>query len=171
MKKAIALVMMGALPVLIGCKSESSDKTDDTGTQTATKTETPTQQPTQQPAEPEIFTKASGVRYQELVVGTGAEAALGSKVQCHYTLWLGDSTGLQKGQFLQSSKTNNQPFACTLGQGLINGWSEGMVGMKEGGTRRLFIPWEQGYGAEGRPPMIPAKTNLIFEIDFLKAMQ
>ena len=43
-----------------------------------------------------------------------------------------------------------------------------MVGMKEGGTRRLFVPWEQGYGAQGRPPMIPAKTNLIFEIDFVQ---
>jgi FKBP-type peptidyl-prolyl cis-trans isomerase len=167
MKKAIALVMMAALPVLIGCKSKSEGETSETTAETAAATETPAQQPT----EPEIFSKPSGVRYQELVVGTGVEAALGMKLECHYTLWLGDSTGLQKGQFLQSSKDSNQPFTCTLGQGLINGWSDGMVGMKEGGTRRLFIPWEQGYGAQGRPPMIPGMTNLIFEIDFLKAQQ
>jgi len=166
MKKAIALVMMAALPVLIGCKSESSDKTDDTTAQTAAKTETPTQQPT----EPEIFSKPSGVRYQELVVGTGAEAALGMKVECHYTLWFADSTGLQKVQRFQSSKDSNQPFQCQLGVRLIPGWSEGMTGMKEGGTRRIYIPWELGYGAQGGGP-IPAKTNLVFEIDFLKALQ
>jgi len=127
---------------------------------------------TEKAVKQEILSKPSGVRYQELVVGKGVEAALGSQVQCHYTLWLGDSTGLVKtGEMLQSSKTNNQPFTCTLGQGLINGWSDGMVGMKEGGTRRLFIPWAQGYGAQGRPPMIPAKTNLIFEIEYLKAVK
>jgi FKBP-type peptidyl-prolyl cis-trans isomerase FkpA len=170
MKKAIALVMMVALPVLIGCKSESSDKTDDTAAQTATKTETPTQQPTQQPAEPEIFSKPSGVRYQELVVGTGKEAVNQMPVECHYTLWFADSTGLQKVQRFQSSKDSNQPFQCQLGVRLIPGWSEGMLGMKEGGTRRIYIPWALGYGAQGGGP-IPPKTNLIFEIDFLKAMQ
>ena len=58
----------------------------------------------QKPVEPEILSKPSGVRYQELVVGKGVEAALGTKLVCHYTVWLADSTGLVKGQFLQSSK-------------------------------------------------------------------
>ena len=149
MKKAVTVLLAIALIACVGCKKEQKG-----------------------PMEPEIFSKPSGVRYQELVVGAGAEAALGSQVQCHYTLWLGDSTGLVKvGEMLQSSKTNNQPFTCTLGQGLINGWSDGMVGMKEGGTRRLFVPWSQGYGEQGRPPVIPAKTNLIFEIEYLKAVK
>jgi len=167
MKKTIAVLMMAALPVLIGCKSESGETAETAGDTAATVAETPT--PT--PAEPEIMSKPSGVRYQELVVGTGVEAANQMKVDCHYTLWFADSTGLQKVQRFQSSKDNNgQPFTCTLGQRLIPGWSEGMIGMKEGGTRRIYIPWELGYGAQGGGP-IPPKTNLIFEIDFLKAVQ
>ena len=148
MKRTVTSLLAIALIGIVGCKTEKG------GTM-----------------ETEILSKPSGVRYQELVVGTGVEAALGSQVQCHYTLWLGDSTGLVKGERLQSSKDTNQPFTCTLGRGLINGWSDGMVGMKEGGTRRIFIPWAQGYGAQGRPPMIPAKSNLIFEIEYLKAVK
>ena len=164
MMRMITLALMLALVMAVGCQSSDSTKIDSAATQQ--KTEKAVEK--DKAAEPEMLSKASGVRYQELVVGKGAEAALGTKLVCHYTLWLGDSTGLVKGQFLQSSKDGGQPFTCTLGQNLINGWSDGMVGMKEGGTRRLFIPWEQGYGAQGRPPMIPAKTNLIFEIDFVQ---
>jgi FKBP-type peptidyl-prolyl cis-trans isomerase len=148
MKRTVTSLLAIALIAFVGCKTEKRE-----------------------PMEPEILSKPSGVRYQDLVVGKGVEAVLGSQVQCHYTVWLGDSTGLVKGQFLQSSKDTNQPFTCTLGQALIAGWSDGMVGMKEGGTRRIFIPWEQGYGAQGRPPMIPAKTNLVFEIEFLSAVK
>jgi FKBP-type peptidyl-prolyl cis-trans isomerase len=148
MKRTVTSLLAIALIAFVGCKTEKRE-----------------------PLEPEILSKPSGVRYQDLVVGKGVEAVLGSQVQCHYTLWLGDSTGLVKGQFLQSSKDTNQPFTCTLGQSLIAGWSDGMVGMKEGGTRRIFIPWEQGYGVQGRPPMIPAKTNLVFEIEFLSAVK
>ena len=165
MKKAIALVMMAALPVLVGCKSESGETAENTA-ETATTAETPTEQPT----ESEIVTKPSGVRYQELVVGEGVEAVDQMRVECHYTLWFSDSTGLQKVQRFQSSKDSNQPFQCQLGVRLIPGWSDGMIGMKEGGTRRIFVPWEQGYGAAGGGP-IPPKTNLVFEIDFLKALQ
>jgi len=166
MKKAIALVMMAALSALIGCKSDSGGEPAQTSTETAATAETPAQEP----AEPEMMTKPSGVRYQELVVGTGSEAVDQMRVECHYTLWFADSTGLQKVQRFQSSKDSNQPFQCQLGVRLIPGWSEGMIGMKEGGTRRILIPWELGYGAEGGGP-IPPKTNLIFEIDFLKALQ
>jgi folate-dependent tRNA-U54 methylase TrmFO/GidA len=80
------------------------------------------------------------------------------------------ATGLVAGKRLQSSKDRGQTFTCTLGQNLIEGWSEGMVGMKEGGTRRLFVPWKLGYGERGMGSMIPAKADLVFEIDFVKAL-
>ncbi len=165
MKKIIVLTLAMALIASVSGQSQTpAPKADSAAAK-------PKTEKAEKAVEPEMLSKASGVRYQELVVGKGVEAALGSQVQCHYTLWLGDSTGLKKGQMLQSSKTNNQPMTCTLGQGLINGWSDGMVGMKEGGTRRLYIPWAQGYGAQGRPPMIPGKSNLIFEIEYLKAVK
>lgn len=128
------------------------------------------EKPKEQPKEPEIQTKQSGVRYQDLVVGKGKEAIRGMKVDCHYTLWLAaDSTGTQKGKKIDSSHDRNKSFQCTLGQGLIEGWSDGMIGMKEGGSRRLFIPWKLGY-PNGAGNAIPPKTNLIFEIEFLSAM-
>jgi len=119
--------------------------------------------------EPAMMKTESGVRYQDLVIGKGNTAAIGSKVTCHYTLWLADSTGLVKGKRLQSSKDGGQPFDCTLGTNLIKGWSDGSVGMQEGGVRRLYIPWELGYGAKGMGQMIPPMSNLIFEIEYVKA--
>jgi|WetSurMetagenome_2_1015567.scaffolds.fasta_scaffold1032394_1 peptidylprolyl isomerase len=161
MKKIVALTLA---MVLIGSVSGQSQTVAPKADSASAK------QKTEKAVEPPILSKPSGVRYQDLVVGKGVEAALGSPVQCHYTLWLADSTGLKKGQMIQSSKTNNQPLTCTLGQGLINGWSDGMVGMKEGGTRRLYIPWQQAYGAQGGRG-IPGKANLIFEIEYLKAVK
>lgn len=118
--------------------------------------------------EPVIHTTESGVRFQDLVVGTGAECEMGSKVDCHYTLWFADSTGEKQKRF-QSSKDGGRSFQCTLGRGLIKGWSDGMVGMKEGGTRRMIISPELGYGKGGRG--IPADQWLVFEIDFIKLMK
>ncbi|RME22574.1 MAG: FKBP-type peptidyl-prolyl cis-trans isomerase [Candidatus Zixiibacteriota bacterium] len=110
----------------------------------------------------------SGVRYQDLVVGKGKECKMGSQVECHYTLWFADSTGKKIKRF-QSSKDTGRTFRCTLGYRLIKGWSDGMVGMKEGGTRRLIIPPELGYGKGGGP--IPPNQWLVFEIDFLKLIK
>lgn len=120
--------------------------------------------------EPEIFTKESGIKYQDLVVGEGKECVDRMRLECHYTLWLADNTGMVKRQRLQSSKDGGRPFQCQIGVQLIQGWSDGMRGMKEGGTRRLYIPWELGYGERGMGAMIPGKSNLIFEIDFIRAL-
>lgn len=119
---------------------------------------------------PKFFTTELGVKYQDLVVGEGAECALGTKLVCHYTLWFADSLGNKETRF-QSSKDSTangpgQPFTCTLGQRLIKGWSDGMVGMKEGGTRLLIVKPELGYGAGDRG--IPPNQTLVFEIDFLE---
>jgi FKBP-type peptidyl-prolyl cis-trans isomerase len=119
---------------------------------------------------PKMITTPSGLRYEDIKVGTGKVAIDSMMVQCHYTLWLADSTGLVKGKMLQSSKDRGMVMACQLGVGLIAGWSEGMMGMKEGGVRTLYVPWKLGYGEPGRPPMIPSKANLIFEIEFVKAI-
>lgn len=115
--------------------------------------------------EPEVKVTESGVKYQELVLGEGKECKIGSRVDCHYTLWFGDKDGNKIKRF-QSSKDYGKSFQCTLGQGLIKGWSDGMVGMKEGGTRRLIISPELGYGKGGRG--IPPDQWLVFEIEYLK---
>ncbi len=117
--------------------------------------------------EPEWIKTESGLKYRDIIVGEGVVATDGMKVECHYTLWNSDPLG-DRGKKIQSSKTTGRTFHCQIGTGLIKGWSEGMIGMKEGGTRQLLIPPDIGYGKRGKPPVIPANATLMFEIEFIK---
>ncbi len=114
-------------------------------------------------------TTKSGLKWRDKVVGKGTEAKLKMPVSCHYTVWLSDKDG-KKGKLVQSSK-EGQPLQCTIGVRLIQGWSEGMVGMKEGGTRELIVHPDIGYGSQAKGDMIPANSTLYFEIDFLNEVK
>lgn len=109
---------------------------------------------------------ASGLQYEDTIVGTGAEAVAGSRVKVHYTGWLyhDDKTGAK----FDSSKDRGQPFVFGLGGGqVIKGWDEGVQGMKVGGARRLVIPADLGYGARGAGGVIPPNATLLFEVELL----
>jgi FKBP-type peptidyl-prolyl cis-trans isomerase FkpA len=107
-------------------------------------------------------TTASGLIIEELKVGTGAEAAAGQHVSVHYTGWLTDGTKFD------SSKDRGDPFEFPLGAGhVIRGWDEGVQGMKVGGSRKLTIPADLGYGACGAGGVIPPNATLVFEVDLL----
>lgn len=116
-----------------------------------------------------------GIKYFDKVEGTGKAIKMGDKFECHYTLWFADENGEKKTRF-QSSKDANprsgkvETFKWTLGQGLIQGWSDGMNGMKEGGTRVLAVPSKYGYGPNSNGP-IPGNQNLIFEIELIKVIE
>lgn len=113
----------------------------------------------------EMTTTASGLQYQDLAVGEGAEAQPGSPVTVHYTGWLEDGTEFD------SSLDSGQPFQFVLGQGgVIPGWDEGVAGMKEGGKRRLVIPSDLAYGPQGYGP-IPPDATLTFEVELLEVGQ
>jgi FKBP-type peptidyl-prolyl cis-trans isomerase FkpA len=108
------------------------------------------------------ITSATGLVYEEVTVGTGAEAQRGQHVTVHYTGWLTDGTKFD------SSKDRNDPFVFSLGAGqVIAGWDEGVTGMKVGGTRKLTIPPQLGYGARGAGGVIPPNATLVVEVELL----
>jgi len=110
-----------------------------------------------------MITTQSGLQYQDLVVGAGAEAVAGKSVTVHYT------GTLQDGSQFDSSVDRNQPFSFILGAGqVIPGWDEGVAGMKVGGKRKLVIPPGLAYGAQGYPPVIPANATLTFDVELLE---
>lgn len=111
-------------------------------------------------------TTPSGLKIEDVTVGSGAAAAAGQDVTVHYTGWLTD--GVIKGRKFDSSKDRNDPFVFPLGAGhVIKGWDEGVQGMKVGGTRLLTIPASLGYGARGAGGVIPPNATLLFEVELL----
>jgi FKBP-type peptidyl-prolyl cis-trans isomerase len=104
----------------------------------------------------------SGLQYQDVVTGTGAEAGTGQVAVVHYTGWLTD------GSKFDSSRDRGEPFSFSLGAGqVIAGWDQGVAGMKVGGRRKLVIPPDLGYGAMGSPPVIPPNATLVFDVELL----
>lgn len=105
----------------------------------------------------------------DVVVGEGAEAAVGMNVSVHYTGWLYDEAAPDhKGEKFDSSRDRGTPFEFPLGGGrVIKGWDQGVAGMKVGGQRILIIPPEMGYGARGAGGVIPPNATLIFDVELL----
>lgn len=113
-----------------------------------------------------LTTTESGLQYEDTIVGEGATAAAGQRVNVHYTGWLYNDG--DKGSKFDSSKDRGQPFSFALGAGqVIGGWDEGVQGMKVGGTRNLVIPPNLGYGAAGAGGAIPPNATLLFEVELL----
>ncbi len=110
-------------------------------------------------------TTSDGLKYLDIKEGTGATVKQGSTVQVEYTGWIA-KTGKK---FDSSYDHGGAPFSlANVGQAqIIQGWNEGLIGMKAGGTRRLYIPASLGYGAQGSPPVIPANAALIFDVTVL----
>jgi len=107
-------------------------------------------------------TTPSGLIIEEITLGDGDEASAGQNVTVHYTGWLTD------GKKFDSSKDRDDPFEFPLGGGrVIKGWDEGVQGMRVGGTRKLTIPPNLGYGARGAGGVIPPNATLVFEVELL----
>jgi FKBP-type peptidyl-prolyl cis-trans isomerase len=105
---------------------------------------------------------------QDLIVGKGKQAQSGDTVGVRYVGVL-FANGKEFDASWKSKKRAGPPFQFLLGQGqVIPGWDQGVAGMKVGGRRKLIIPPELAYGAQGFPPDIPANATLIFDVDLQK---
>jgi len=106
---------------------------------------------------------SDSLKIEILKEGTGATAKNGDVVSVHYTGTLIDGTKFD------SSIDRGQPFSFTLGAGqVIAGWDQGVSGMKVGEKRKLFIPTDLAYGAQGAGGIIPPNAPLIFEVELLE---
>lgn len=129
-------------------------------------TATPTSVPTPVPTPTKIAlarptVTASGLQYEDTIVGSGAMPSKGKRVTVHY---FGTFTD---GKKFDSSVDRGQPFTFVFGVGqVIKGWDEGLATMRVGGERVLLVPAELAYGSHGQGP-IPPNSALIFEVELL----
>ena len=109
-------------------------------------------------------TTNTGLNYKDVAIGSGAEAKSGQNVTVHYTGWL-----YPQGNKFDSSVDIGRPYSFRLGtHHVIQGWDEGVAGMKVGGKRILIIPPQLGYGDEGYPgTIIKPNATLKFEVELL----
>jgi len=103
-----------------------------------------------------------GLQIEDIKLGHGATAMAGRRVTVHYVGTLTD------GKKFDSSRDRDEGFDFTLGAGeVIRGWDQGVAGMKVGGMRKLTIPPDLAYGADGVPSVIPPNATLVFEVELL----
>jgi peptidylprolyl isomerase len=108
---------------------------------------------------------ATGLKYEDVTAGTGAQPKTGQTVVVHYTGWLWENDA--KGKKFDSSVDRNQPFKFQLGGRVIKGWNEGVATMKVGGKRLLLIPPQLAYGPQGYGGVIPPNATLLFEVELM----
>ena len=169
-KPFLALGVCLALGVA-GC-NETTEKSGTMSEQSTTATTTPAPATaTTTPAAPalpgipgtgKVHKLASGLQYDDVLVGSGKMAEAGMNVSIHYTGYLLD------GSKFDSSLDRGEPLKFQVAGGqMIQGFDEGVRGMRIGGKRKVRIPWQMAYGEEGRPPVIPPKADLVFDLELL----
>lgn len=159
MKKRLAVLAL--LAVMAGCGDRAAEE--------APAAALPSGEPTEVTYAPDLDVSlermnrtGSGLYVEDVTVGTGEAATAGRTAVVHYTGWLPNGTEFD-------SSRGRAPFSFELGQGnVIEGWEQGVDGMRVGGRRRLVIPSSLGYGAAGAGDVIPPNATLVFDVELLE---
>ena len=160
---ASVLAILGLVILLGGGGDNESLQASPSATVVTTPSPSPTAPATPPAVAATPVALTDGLQYIVIAPGAGIPVATGDVITVGYSGWLQDT-----GALFDSSYNNGQPLNFTVGAGtVIKGWDEGVVGMLPGEKRRLIIPPELAYGAEGHPPSIPANATLVFDIDLL----
>ena len=105
------------------------------------------------------------LRIEDIQVGDGKATVKGALITTQYRGFLED------GISFDSSYERGKPFQCVIGTGrVIKGWDHGLMGMRVGGKRKLWVPAALAYGERGMGSRVPADANLIFEIELLEVL-
>jgi FKBP-type peptidyl-prolyl cis-trans isomerase len=114
-----------------------------------------------------VVTTASGLQYIDDAVGEGESAKAGDTVRVQYTGWIRNADG-SKGLQFDTTRDIGRPFEFRLGRRkVIQGWEEGISGMRVGGRRTLIVPSELAYGKQGSGQIVLPNQNLIFEVELV----
>jgi peptidylprolyl isomerase len=123
------------------------------------------------PAPPKVEGKEHtqfAMRYVDLAKGSGAEATPDKCYYVHYTGWLTNGTKFDSSHDTTSTGQPRTPLSFQQGKRtVIIGWDQGFEGMRVGARRRLIIPYQLAYGVNGRPPIIPPKATLVFDVELM----
>jgi peptidylprolyl isomerase len=167
MPRIFALALLVGVLALAGCGGD--DESDTASTPAATEAPAATATPTATAEAKKPKVKVPKVKppkklvVKDLKVGTGPEAQAGQTVTVQYV-----GVNFKGGKQFDASWDRGEPFSFPLGGGqVIQGWDQGVQGMKVGGRRMLVIPPDLGYGPDGQPPVIEPNETLVFVIDLL----
>ena len=168
-RRSLCVLALVAGLALVATLAAACDDGDEEASPTPTPSATPLAPGTPVTGGPpavssEPTTTASGLKFIDIEVGSGASPQTGQTVVLTYTGWLAAD-----GTKFDASVDHGQPISFAIGTGkVIKGWDEGVASMKVGGKRRLIIPPDLAYGEAGYPGVIPANAELIFDVDLLE---
>jgi peptidylprolyl isomerase len=165
--RPVIMLALAAALLVSGCGDD--DDSGSAGAEQPAETATEAQPSPEDTSVKPVIDKPSGspprrLVKEDIVKGKGKAAKAGDRITVQY-VGVSFSTGRQ----FDASWDRGQPFGFFLGAGeVIPGWDQGIVGMKQGGRRKLTIPPEQAYGAQGSPPNIAPNETLVFVVDLVK---
>lgn len=162
--KLSSIALLAAITSAANAQTTTTPKaTSATATHTAAATKTATTPPNI-PKVVGIPKTLYAIKYIDIKIGTGPLAADRKYYTVHYTGWLTNGTKFDSSYDHPGAEPITFPYG---GHRVIPGWDTGFQGMHVGGKRRLFIPYQLAYGESGRPPVIPAKADLIFDLELV----